>query len=203
MREGNARVASPPVSGLHHHSTSATNISTNIAHLDTTLLYPTTTKINPLLDSSAVLGRINSPFLHPWLSTYPSCLKKNVNILVLQYYVFPQSCGKTHRRETDTIYARLSSIRFHSYINVGANAYNYMKINTSTDARSVLSLVLHMFQLCYLKLYYTALIFALDFLKMFRFFIYNSVLSAYSCLSYLFSLSHHISYQCRGSFLFY
>lgn len=57
------------------------------------------------------------------------------------------------------------AIRFHSCINVGANAYNYMKINTLTDARSVLSLVLHMFQLCYLKLYYTDSVFAFNFLK--------------------------------------
>lgn len=78
-----------------------------------------------------------------------------------------------------------------------------MKINPLIDAGSVLFLVLHMFQLCYLKLSYAALIFVLDFLKMFRFFIYNSVLSAYSCLNYLSSLSHHLSYQLPGSLLFY
>lgn len=78
-----------------------------------------------------------------------------------------------------------------------------MKINPPIDAKSLLFLVLHMFQLCYLKLSYTALILALDFLKMFQFFIYDSVLSAYSCLNYLSSLSLHFSYQLPGSFLFY
>lgn len=76
-----------------------------------------------------------------------------------------------------------------------------MMISPLIDARSVLFLVLHM--LCYLKLSYTALISALDFLKVFQSFIYDSVLSAYSCLNYLSSLSHHLFYQLPGSFLFY
>lgn len=189
MREGNARAASPPVSGLHHLSTSATSTSTNISHLDTTLLYLTTTKINPFLDSSAVWRRINSPFLYPWPFLF--------------VIFFPHSCGKIHRRKTQAQYMEDFNHKISFVHKYRANANNYMQLNLLNDVRSVLSLVLRMFQLCHLKLSYTALIFASDSLKMFRFLIYSSVLSAYSCLNYLFSLYHHVSYQFPDSFLFY
>lgn len=90
----------------------------NVLNPDIMLLYPTTTKINPLFDSSAVWGGINSLFFQPWMSTYPSCLiLQCVFFFFLTYVVKPTEEKHSLRHNI----WRFSIIKFHSYINIGAN----------------------------------------------------------------------------------
>lgn len=66
---------------------SFTYTSTNISRKDTIPFPFETTKINPLLESSALWGRINLPCLTPEHPTHPSCL-------ILQCLVFVTATAK-------------------------------------------------------------------------------------------------------------